>query len=120
MQSNFYYIGIFSNIYNKPSKKSEVTSQIIYGEKFKILKKNKRWIKIKTFFDSYKGYIENSKYLEEFRPNFKVSSLKARIYKKPGIGTKSWLTLASKLSVSKQNKNYVKIEKNKWVKKKRY
>ena len=39
------------------------------------------------------------------------------IYKKPGIGTISWLPFASKLSVFEQNKNYVKIEKNKWIKK---
>ena len=118
MQSNFYFIGSFSNIYKKPSKKSEVTSQIIYGEKFKILSKNKNWIKIKTSFDNYKGFIRNSKYIEKFSPNYKVSSLKAKIFKKPGVGTNSWLPLASKLSVFEQKSNYVKIEKNKWIKKK--
>ena len=117
MQNNFYFIGNFSNIYKNPSKRSEVTSQIIHGEKFKILAKNKNWIKIKTLFDNYKGFIKNSKYIEKFSPNYKVSSLKAKIYKKPGIGTSSWLPLASKLSVIEQNRNYVKIEKNKWIKK---
>ena len=117
MQSNFYFIGNFSNIYKKPSSKSEVTSQIIYGEKFKILSKNKNWIKIKTSFDNYKGFIRNSKYIEKFSPNYKISSLKAKIFKKPGVGTNSWLPLASKLSVFEQKSNYVKIEKNKWIKK---
>ncbi len=117
MQNNFYFIGYFSNIYKDPSRRSEVTSQIIYGEKFKILAKNKNWIKIKTLFDNYTGFIKNSKYLEKFSPNYKVSSLKARIFKKPGIGTKSWLPFASKLSVFGQNRNYVKIEKNKWIRK---
>ena len=118
MQNNFYFIDSFSNIYKKPSTKSEVTSQIIYGEKFKILSKNKKWIKIKTLFDNYNGYIRDSKYLEKFSPSYKVSSLKARIFKKPGIKTKSWLPFASKLSVLTQNKNYIEIEKNKWIKKK--
>ena len=118
MQSNFYFIGNFSNIYKKPSSKSEVTSQIIYGEKFKILSKNKNWIKIKILFDNYKGFIRNSKYIEKFSPNYKISSLKAKIFKKPGVGTNSWLPLASKLSVFEQKRNYVKIEKNKWIKKK--
>jgi hypothetical protein len=118
VRSNFYFIGNFSNIYKKPSDKSEVTSQIIYGEKFKILSKNKNWIKIKTSFDNYKGYIRNSKYIEKFSPNYKVNSLKAKIFKKPGVGTSSWLPFASKLSVFEQKKNYVKIEKNKWIKKK--
>ncbi len=117
MQNNFYFIGYFSNIYKDPSRRSEVTSQIIYGEKFKILVKNKNWIKIKTLFDNYTGFIKNSKYLEKFSPNYKVSSLKAKIFKKPGIGTKSWLPFASKLSVLEQNSNYVKIEKNKWIRK---
>ncbi len=117
MQNNFYFINNYSNIYKKPSKQSEVTSQIIYGEKFKILAKNKSWIKIKTLFDNYKGFIKNSKYVEKFSSNYKVSSLKAKIFKKPGIETNSWLPLASKLSVFEQNRNYVKIEKNKWIKK---
>jgi len=118
VQSNFYFISNFSNIYKKPSSKSEVTSQIIYGEKFKILSRNKNWIKIKILFDNYKGFIRNSKYIEKFRPNYKISSLKAKIFKKPGVGTSSWLPFASKLSVFEQKSNYVKIEKNKWIKKK--
>ncbi len=117
MQSNFYFTGNFSNIYKNCSKKSEVSSQIIYGEKFKMLSKNKNWIKIKTLFDNYKGFIRNSNYVNKFNPNYKVSSLKARIFKKPGAQTNSWLPLASKLSVLEQNKNYVKIENNKWIKK---
>ncbi len=118
MQNNFYFIKSISNIHKRPSKKSEVTSQIIYGEKFKILSKNKNWIKIKTLFDNYKGFIKDPKYTGIFKPSFKISSLKARIFKKPGLGTNNWLPLASKLPVLKQNKNYIKIEKNKWVKKK--
>ena len=117
MRNNFYFTGNFSNIYRNPSRKSEVTSQIIYGEKFKILTKNKNWIKIKTLFDNYRGFIKNSKYIEKFSPNYKVSSLKAKIYKKPGIRTKSWLPFASKLSVFEKNRNYVKIDKNKRIKK---
>ena len=84
MQNNFYFINSFSNIYKKPSKLSEVTSQIIYGEKFKILSKNKNWIKIKTLFDNYIGYIIDSKYVKKFDPKYKISDLKARIFKKPG------------------------------------
>ena len=118
MNNNFYFINSFSNIYKKPSKLSEVTSQIIYGEKFKILSKNKNWIKIKTLFDNYIGYVINPKYVKKFNPKYKVSDLKARIFKKPGIGTNNWLPLGSKLSIILENKNYIKIEKHKWIKKK--
>ena len=118
MRNNFYFIGNFSNIYKKPSKYSEVTSQILYGEKFKILSKNKNWIKIKTSFDNYIGYIRNLKYLEKFIPHYKVNKLKTKIFRKPNIGTNNWLPLGSKLPVIDENKNFIKIEKNKWIKKK--
>ena len=117
MQNNFFFLGSLCNIYKKPSKASEVTSQIIYGEKFKILSKYKNWIKIKTLFDNYKGFIKNSNYTDKFSPNYKVSTIKARIFKKPGIRTKNWLPFASQLSVLEKNKNYMKIGKNKWIKK---
>ena len=117
MQNNFFFLDSFSNIYKKPSITSEVTSQIIYGEKFKILSKSKNWIKIKTLFDNYKGFIKNSNYTDKFNPNYKISTIKARIFKKPGIRTNNWLPFASRLSVLEKNKNYIKIEKKKWVKK---
>ena len=118
MQNKFYFTGSFSNIYKKPSKFSEVTSQILYGEKFKILSKNKNWIKIKSNFDNYTGYIQNKDYSKEFKANYKVSSLKANIYKKPNLKTNIYLSLGSKLSVKETNKNYARIDKNKWIKKK--
>ena len=117
MQNNFYFTSSFANIYKKPSKTSEVTSQILYGEKFKILSKIKNWIKIKTLFDNYTGFIKNPKFVKKYNTKYKVSSLKARIFKKPGIKTNGWLPLASKLSVFEENKNYIQIEKNKWIKK---
>ena len=118
MQNNFYFIGNYTNIYKKPSKFSGVTSQIIYGEKFKILSKNKEWLKIKTLFDNYVGYIKNKQYTKNSNSIYKVSSLKARIYKKPNLKTKSYLTFGSKLPLKDQNKNFIKIQKNKWIKKK--
>ena len=118
MQNNFYLKDNFTNIYKKPSKFSEVTSQILYGEQFKILSRSKNWIKIKALFDNYIGYIKNSKYVEKFNPNYKVNNIKAKIFKKPNISSKSWLPLGSRVLVIDKKKDYVKIEKNKWIKKK--
>ena len=118
MKSNFYFIGNFSNIYKKPSKFSEVTSQILYGEKFKILSRNKEWLKIKASFDNYVGYIKNRQYINKLNANYKVSNLQAKIFKKPNLETKSWLTFGSKLSAIDENNSYIKIQKNKWIKKK--
>ena len=47
-----------SNLYTKPSSKAEVSSQIIYGEKFRILSKQKSWLKINTSYDNYVGFIK--------------------------------------------------------------
>ena len=49
-------------MYEKPSHKSKISSQILYGEKFKILLKNKNWLKIKTSFDNYTGYVKKINY----------------------------------------------------------
>ena len=118
MKNNFYFRGSFSNIYKKPRISSEVTSQIIYGEKFKIFSKNKNWIKIKSTYDNYVGYIKNKQYIKNFNPKYKVNTLKAKIYIKPNSVSNSYLPLGSKLSVEKENKFYIKIDKNKWIKKK--
>ncbi|MDC0940236.1 NlpC/P60 family protein [Candidatus Pelagibacter sp.] len=118
MKNNFFYKKQFSNIYKKASRFSEVTSQILYGEKFKILSKNKSWIKIKSFFDNYVGYIKNENYVKNYKPTHKVCSLKAIIYSKQNSKTKTFLPFASKFSIINENKNYIQFDKNKWLKKK--
>ncbi len=46
------------NVYKKKTIKSEVVTQLLYGDTFKKLKKTKSWIKIKNNSDNYKGYIK--------------------------------------------------------------
>ena len=90
--TKFYSTALFKNIYKKPSTKSEITSQILFGEKFKIILKKKNWIKIKSISDNYKGFIKNNKLLEKLNLTHKCFSLKTRIYKykktKRFVGTK--------------------------------
>ena len=117
MKNNFFYKKQFSNIYKKTSRFSEVTSQILYGEKFKILSKNKNWIKIKSFFDNYVGYIKNENYVKNYKPTHKVYSLKAIIYSNQHNKTKTFLPFASKFSIIHENKNFIQFDKNKWLKK---
>ena len=118
MKNNFFFKKPFSNIYKKASKKSEVTSQILYGEKFKILSKNKEWIKIKSTFDNYIGYIENKDYIKKLSVNYKVFSLKAQVFTKLNKKNKNFLPFGSRIQVISENKNYVEFEKNRWLKKK--
>jgi len=118
VKNNFFFKKPFSNIYKKASKKSEVTSQILYGEKFKILSKKKEWIKIKSTFDNYIGYIENKDYIKKLTVNHKVFSLKAQIFTKLNKKNKNFLPFGSRIQVISENKNYVEFEKNRWLKKK--
>ena len=62
---NKYLTNNFSiiNLYKKPSSNSEVVTQMIYGESFSVLRKTKKWLKIKIKEDGYKGYIKNRKFL---------------------------------------------------------
>ena len=117
MKNNYFYKDQLSNIYKKPSKVSEVTSQIIYGEKFNILSKNKSWLKIKTSFDNYIGYIKKKNYISNFKPTHKIFVLRASIFNKAKRKTKYFLTFASKISIIQENKKFIEFEKNKWIKK---
>ena len=119
MKNNFFNKSV-ANIYSKPSSNSEVVSQILYGEKFKILLKSNKWIKIKTHYDNYIGYIKNGKFLENFKPSYKISKIKSRIFLKRGknfLSSNYHLYYGSGICVKNENKKYIEFEKNKWIKK---
>ena len=118
MKNNYFYKKPISNIYKKPSEVSEVTSQIIYGERFKVLSKNKDWLRIKTSYDNYIGYIKGKNYTVDHDPTHKVFSLKVNIFNKQKNKTKYFLPFASKISIIQENKKFVEFEKNKWIIKK--
>ena len=118
MKNNYFYKKALSNIYKKPTNVSEVTSQILYGEKFKILSKNKNWVKIKTSFDNYIGFIKNKNYTNDYKPTHKVFALKANIFNKQKNKTKYFLPFASKILIIQKNKKFAEYEKNKWIEKK--
>ena len=113
MQDNYYSIYPCINIYARPSINSKISSQIIYGEKFKVLKKTKNFLKIRTFYDRYNGYIKRKKFVNKFNPTHKVKALKTKIYK-----SNNFLPFSSKIQILKKKKNYVMFKKNKWIKKK--
>ncbi|MDA9679330.1 C40 family peptidase [Candidatus Pelagibacter sp.] len=117
MKNNCFYKKPLSNIYKEPNVVSEITSQILYGEKFKIISKNKSWIKIKVLFDNYTGYIKNKYYTKDHKPTHKIFILKANIYNKQKNKTKYFLPFASRISMIQENKRFIEFEKNKWIKK---
>ena len=44
------------------SDQSEMTNQILFGETFNIIKKNKKWSFIKLKHDNYTGWLDNKQY----------------------------------------------------------
>ena len=118
MINNFFLKNKLTNIYERSSKKSPISSQILYGEKFKVLSKNKSWLKIKTSYDNYIGYIKDENYTDDHSPTHKIFVLKANIFNKQKNKTKYSLPFASKISIIQTNKKFIEFEKNKWVLKK--
>ena len=119
MKNNFLNKSV-ANIYFKPSPNSEVVSQILYGEKFKILLKRKKYIKIKTHYDNYIGYIKKDKFLKNFKPSYKISKIKSRIFFKRDkrfLSSNHYLYYGSGVCKQNENKKYIEFEKNKWIKK---
>ncbi|TAL74719.1 MAG: hypothetical protein EPN88_03730 [Bacteroidetes bacterium] len=49
---------VFVPLRSGPSHKSEMLSQILFGEKYTILEKSGSWMKIETLFDKYTGWID--------------------------------------------------------------
>ena len=46
----------------EPSDRSEIVSQILFGEHFEVLEQQKQWSKIKLQFDSYEGWVDSKQY----------------------------------------------------------
>jgi len=48
----------------EPSSKSELTTQLLYGETYTVTEENNEWLKIKTVYDEYEGWININQYDE--------------------------------------------------------
>ncbi len=46
----------------EPSDRSELVSQVLFGEHFAILEQHPKWSKIKLAYDDYEGWIDNKQY----------------------------------------------------------
>ena len=113
-----YFTNNFSviNLHKKPSLKSEIVTQMIYGDSFSLLKRSKKWLKIKIKEDNYKGYIKNKKYSNFIKPTHKVSSLRVKVFKFPNKIKKNEISFGSKIKVTDSNSKFFKFS-NGWIKK---
>ena len=71
------------NVYKKNNIRSEVVTQLLYGDTFKKIKKTGTWIKIKNDTDNYKGYIKNNKYPPNQKNTHKICTVSATLYSRP-------------------------------------
>lgn len=47
---------------SEPSDRSEIVSQILFGEHFTVLEQDKQWSKIKLHFDDYEGWVDEKQF----------------------------------------------------------
>ena len=121
MQNNFFNKSIIVDVLEKPNKNSNLSSQILYGEKFKVISKNKNFYKIKNLYDNYVGFINKKIFISiKFKPTHKIKALKSQVYYGPEKRKKKpldkWLPFGSKLKILKKDKNFIMFEKKKWIK----
>ena len=103
------------NLYKNPSNKSEIVTQMIYGDSFLITKKTKKWLKVKINEDNYKGYVVNKNFSHYLKPSHKIVILKAIVYKFPNKRNEiNRLTFGSKIKVLEKKGNFLKFEKG-WI-----
>ena len=57
---------------SEPTDKSELVSQVLYGEHFKVLEQRKSWSKIRIAFDKYEGWIDNKQFIFITEDNYKT------------------------------------------------
>ena len=81
MSNKYFSKSLIINVLEKPNKNSNISSQIIYGEGFKILSKNKNFYKVKNLYDNYIGFISKKvKRDKKFNPTHKIKTLKSKVY----------------------------------------
>ncbi|RKS98339.1 C40 family peptidase [Flavobacterium sp. 123] len=63
----------------EPSDKSEIVSQVLFGEHFEILEKFNQWSRIKMQYDDYEGWVDSKQYQLISEANYKQLSQDAII-----------------------------------------
>ena len=107
----------FINVYENKSIKSQVVTQLLYGDTFKKVKVSGLWIKIKNDDDGYIGYIKNKKFPKKSKNTHKIFSFSSNLYSKPNkkYKIKKKLSYGSKIEVIEKKSNFYKFD-NFWIK----
>jgi len=109
-----------ANIYKNNNQKSELVTQILYGEKFLAQEKNGLFYKGYRSYDKYKGFIKIKDLdLDKRKKTHKIISSRCFLYKKPNLRTKlnKKIFFNSKISILNQKNGFVQITLG-WILKK--
>ncbi len=105
------------NLYKKTSQKSEITTQLLYGESFSIIKSSNKWFKIRIKEDGYKGFISKMSLNPYVKPTHKIHKLKAKVYKSSNKRSKiNELPFGSKIKIYEKSSKFFKLNKG-WIEK---
>jgi hypothetical protein len=103
------------NVYKKKSIKSEIITQIVYGEGFEILKKFNKWLKIKIKEDCYIGFIKKNKFTLYAKPTHKIFVLSANLFKNPNLKSKiGTISFGAKIKADFKKSKFMRFQ-NKWI-----
>ena len=107
------------NVYEDSSSEKKISTQLLYGDKFKIIKRFNNALKIKTSYDNYVGYITRRKFPKNEKQTHKISVLKASLYTKPNTQSKldKQITFCSFIKVKKYKGEFYNFDKY-WIKRK--
>ena len=106
-----------TNLHKKPSIKSEIVTQMIYGESFSISKRGRNWLKVKIKEDGYNGYIKNRRFSKFLKPTHKIKVLKSKVFRLTNKKFKiNELSFGSKIRVIEGKDKFLRFSKG-WIKK---
>ena len=112
-----YFTNTFStiNLHKSATRKSEIITQMIFGDSFSIIKKFSNWFKIRIKEDGYVGFIQNKNYETYLKPTHKIYKLKAKVYKFANKRKKTnELTFGSKIKITDRKFKFFKFNKG-WI-----
>jgi len=106
------------NVYEDKLLKKKLSTQLLYGDKFKIIKKFKESLKIKSLYDGYIGYIIRKEFPKQIIQTHKISVLKADLYSQPDkrFKLRKLISFCSYIKVTEFKHNFCRFDKY-WIKK---
>lgn len=102
-------------LYKKPILSSEIETEILFGEKIKILKREKKWLFCKSLQDNSEGWLVEKDICDPIDTTHNIASKSAIVFEKPDVKSKylNSLTFQSKVLKLSDDNDWVKIKLNK-------